>query len=285
MADMTKLLAAVVIGVAGLIGGVLLARLAAPWLHAAGGDAAAAIHTSSSVFATAIAVGVFLVIVHVLAAVLAKIIGTNPALFVAGVSVAALTSHMGTAERFAAQHGSQLGMIVELAGLAVVCALLQTIVFRAGAPSSSAKVASHTAQTSQPRSVGTWCALAVASIFALTIMWLVARCSLTGQVVAAATLGAVGATVLTSLVVGRGCERVLYSVPLLALVCVHVITLFVFQDDPRLLPLFRIMPLHCLAGAMMGTALGVGWAGTLLEGSTENAVAALQADDQPGSDA
>jgi hypothetical protein len=257
-----------VILVAGMVLAALALGQAAPFLLSERGTIGPTLLQAQTPIAAIVAVIVGLAIASLVAGGVGRLTNATVGLFVLGFGLAMLALRCATIQELAISGGGGIVLVEGLAWCVLVLGAV-LVVFRLSGPLADV-------EPCEDGTVPGWAIspdagrLLLASLAILPVVWLVAQSTSKGQVLAAATLGAVGAGLLGRLLAPHVQPILLFAAPVLVGTLGAWVGAMMTGDleqsyavgaiNPMALP----TPIDYAAGSLMGVAVGYGWARSFL---------------------
>jgi hypothetical protein len=122
--------------------------------------------------------------------------------------------------------------------------------------------------------------MAMAGVLMLPIAWLIAKSALPGQAMGATFVGGLAAGLAGRLIMPNVQPVLLFVSPIVFGAIGHLLLAFILRDpidvayvNDKLPGLANVMPVHYVAGSLMGVSMGIGWARSFLHHHDDHAAA------------
>jgi hypothetical protein len=260
--------------------GAILVRARPAFITGRGSAGPAALQAESWLWAL-----LALVICLALAAVVAVVVGrlTNAAvgLFVLGAGAFALASRLATVRELAFDGGSLMLVALETALMALLALAASLAMFRFAGPLPD--VHPRHGEGREPLLGRSMLMAGGAGVVAIPVIWLLAKSPMMGQALGAVFVGGMVAGLAARMLRPNVQPILVFASPILFGALAHMVVAlltegaladaYVRRDLPGLsMP----MPIHYLAGTLMGVAVGLGWARSFLHHEEEASPAAAR---------
>ncbi len=259
-----------------LVVGPLLARMHGLLQAGDGGPDVTALTSAGLVVGLGVLIAQF-VVATLMGALTANLVGYRSGLVAAGFALLAPAHANGTLlglVRWDSAGGMLQRLAMEGALVGVLGTLSAIAIVRAARRHQEE-------QTDKVASASSGIALLVALAGAAAVSWIVARETLAGQTIGAAALGALAGATLGRIAAPRAPVAVfVVAIGLLAAagpivgMMVHGSGIMREVYELHIVPLARPLPLHWMAGGLIGVPLGTAWAAQMLEKKVAKTAAA-----------